>query len=54
MITSTYLALLITFTGVPLLGRFEWEIGTLIRLSEMITILVLAGLTDSLFTLHHE
>ena len=42
------------FIGVPLLEMFKWEIGVLIRLGGMITILVLAGLTDSLFTLHHK
>ena len=55
VITPRYLALLIIFTRVPLLdGRFKWEIGAFIRLGGMITILVLAGLTDTLFTLHHE
>ena len=42
------------FAGVLLLNRFKWEIGALVRLGEMITILVLAGLSDSLFTLHHK
>ena len=42
MITSRYLALLTTFTGVPLLDRFKWEVGALVRLGGMLTILVLA------------
>ena len=51
---SKVLAQLTIFTGVPLLDRFKWEIGALIRLGGMISILVLAGLMDSLLTLHHE
>ena len=54
MITPSYLAQLTKITGVPLLDRFKCEVGALVRLGGMITILVLAGLTDSLFTLHHK
>ena len=54
MITPRYLALLTKFTGVPLLNWFKWEIGALFRLGGMIMILVLAGLTNSLFTRHHK
>ena len=53
-ISYRYLALLTIFIGVPLLDRLKWKIATLVRLGELITILVLAGLTDSLFTLHHK
>ena len=54
MITPRYLALLTIFTGVTFLVRFKFEIGALVRLGRMIAILDLAGLTDSLFTLHHK
>ena len=54
MITPWHLAQLTIFTGVPLLEMFKWKIGVLIRLGGMITILVLGGLTDSVFTLHHN
>ena len=36
MITPTYLALLTIFTGVPLLARFRWQIGALVRVAGMI------------------
>ena len=43
------------FTGVPLLDRFKCKIGALVRLDGIISILVLAELTDScLFTLRHK
>ena len=59
MITPRHLALLsllefTIFTGVPLLDRFKWEIGALVRFGGMITILISAGLMDNLFTLHHK
>ena len=42
-----------TFPGCGNPG-FKWEIGALVRLCGMITVLVLAGLTDGLFKLHHK
>ena len=51
---NSFLALLTVLTGVPSRDRFKWEIGSLVRLGGMITILVLAGLTDRLLTLHHK
>ena len=40
MIPPRYLALLTILTGVPLFDGFKWDIGGLVRLSGMITILV--------------
>ena len=50
MITPRYLALLTIFIGLPLLDRFKREIGALVRLGGIITILEM-GATLAIFQL---